>query len=271
MLAALRWNVAHGIRFFRISSDLIPFGPLDAFPFDWAEAFDWKFRELRRLVKAEGLRVTSHPGQYTVLNSPRPEVVDASVEELDFQAEVLRRIDPKGTLTLHVGGAYGDKEAAMDRFAQNLDRLGAAARERLIIENDDTTFTLEEVVGLAERTGLRVVVDLFHHKLNPGEGRTWDDGLVPLMQRAVDTWGGGVPKLHLSSHRAGTRTGHADTVTAADLDALLAVMEAVGTPEAPYDVMLEAKSKEHAVLDVRRYLDTGEPPAVELEPTEAAG
>lgn len=273
VLASLRWNVAHGIRFFRISSDLIPFGPLDAFPFDWAEAFDWKFREMRRLVKAETLRVTSHPGQYTVLNSPRPEVVDASVEELDFQAEVLRRIDPRGTLTLHVGGAYGDKPAALDRFAQNLGRLSDAARERLIIENDDTTFTLEEVVGLAERTGLRVVVDLFHHKLNPGEGRTWEEGLVPLVQRAVDTWGTDVPKLHLSSHRAGTRTGHADYITAPDLDELSAVMEAVGPAEAPYDVMLEAKEKELAVLDVQRYLDTGVMPerGVELERTDAAG
>ena len=273
VLASLRWNVAHGIRFFRISSDLIPFGPLAAFPFDWAEAFDWKFREIRRLVKAEKLRVTSHPGQYTVLNSPRPEVVDASVEELDFQAEVLRRMDPKGTMTLHVGGAYGDKPAALDRFAQNLGRLSDAARERLIVENDDTTFTLDEVVGLAERTGLRVVVDLFHHKLNPGEGRTWDDGLVPLMQRAVDTWGRGAPKLHLSSHKAGTRTGHADYVTAPDLDELVAVMDAVRPAEAPYDVMLEAKEKELAVLDVQRYLDTGEMPerGVALEPTEPAG
>lgn len=260
VLAALRWNVARDLRFFRISSDLIPFGPLPEFPFDWAEAFDWQFRNIRRLVKAEGLRVTSHPGQYTVLNSPREDVVQNSVDELDFQAQVLKRMDPKtGTMTLHVGGAYGDKEAAMDRFEQNLERLSDDARQRLAIENDDTTYTLDETVGLAERTGLPVIVDLFHHKLN-SSGETWDEGLPELMDRAVATWGKRVPKLHLSSHKPGTRTGHADFLDMDDVDELVALMEGVGEPDAPYDLMLEAKKKEAAVLEVRRYLETGERP-----------
>lgn len=279
VLASLRWNVAHGIRFFRISSDLIPFGPMPAFPFDWAEAFDWKFREIRALVKAEGLRVTSHPGQYTVLNSPRETVVQNSVDELEHQARVLRLMDPKGTMTLHVGGAYGDKPAAMDAFAHNVGRLSDAARSRLILENDDTTFTLAEVVGLAERTGLAVVVDLFHHLLNPGtgtaaahpSGETWDAGLIPLLDRAVATWGGRPPKMHLSSHRPGTRTGHADFLAMDDVQALVDVMAQVGAPDAPYDVMLEAKRKEIAVLEVRRFLDTGERPAraVPMEAVES--
>ena len=263
VLRSLRWNVEHGIRFMRVSSDLIPFGPLPEFPFDWTEAFDWQFREIRRLVKAEKLRVTSHPGQYTVLNSPRPEVVQNSVDELDFQAQVLKRMDPKGTMTLHVGGAYGDKASALDRFAQNVERLSDDARARLALENDDTTYTLEETVGLAERVGLPVIVDLFHHKLNPGlEGeRTWDEGLIPLLDRAMATWGTRPPKLHLSSHKPGTRTGHADYLSMDDVDELTAVMEQVGKPDAPYDVMLEAKKKEQAVLEVQHYLDTGERPS----------
>ena len=270
VLAALRWNVAHGIRFFRVSSDLVPFGPLEQFPFDWAEAFDWQFRQIRRLVKAEGLRVTSHPGQYTVLNSPREKVVADSVDELDFQAQVLKRMDPKGTMTLHVGGAYGDKAAALDRFAENLGRLSDDARARLAIENDDTTYTLAETVGLAERTGLPVIVDLFHHLLNPGTEaaggsedptpRVWDDGLVGLLDRAMATWGTRPPKLHLSSHKPGTRTGHADYLDMDDVDRLVGLMDQVGAPDAPYDLMLEAKKKELAVLEVRRYLDTGERP-----------
>ena len=271
VLAALRWNVARDVRFFRISSDLIPFGPLPEFPFDWAEAFDWQFREIRRLVKAEGLRVTSHPGQYTVLNSPHPEVVENSVAELDVQARVLKLLGGD-TMTLHVGGAYGDKAAAMDRFEQALDRLSDEARKRLAIENDDTTYTLEETVGLAERTGLPVIVDLFHHKLNPS-GATWDEGLEALLERAVATWGKRAPKLHLSSHKPGTRTGHADFLDMDDVDELVAVMEAVGEPDAPYDLMLEAKTKERALLEVRRYLETGERPdrPIPMESVEEAG
>ena len=268
---ALLWNVEHDLRFFRISSDLIPFGPLPEFPFDWAEAFDWLFRDVRRLVKAEGVRLTSHPGQYTVLNSPREEVVENSVAELDFQAQVLKLMGGD-TMTLHVGGAYGDKASAMDRFEQNLDRLGGEARGRLAIENDDTTYTLEETVGLAERAGLPVIVDLFHHKLNPS-GETWDAGLGELMERAVATWGGRAPKLHLSSHKPGTRTGHADYLSMDDVDELVEVMAGVGEPDAPYDLMLEAKQKETALLEVRRYLETGERPgrAIPMETPEEAG
>ena len=259
VLAALRWNVAHDLRFFRVSSDLIPFGPLPEFPFDWAEAFDWQFREIRRLVKAEGLRVTSHPGQYTVLNSPRPDVVQNSIDELDFQAQILKRMDPTGTMTLHVGGAYGDKPAALDRFVQALDRLSDDARARLAIENDDTTYTLAETVELAERTGLPVIVDLFHHILNPS-GASADEGLLDLLGRAMATWGRRAPKLHLSSHKPGTRTGHADYLDMDDVDRLVDLMDQVGDADAPYDLMLEAKKKEQAVLEVRHYLATGERP-----------
>ena len=259
LLASLRWNVAHGIRFFRASSDLVPFASHPDFPFDWAEAFDWKFEEVRRLVKAEGLRVTVHPGQYTVLNSPREEVVEAAVAELEYHARLLELMDPKqGTMTLHVGGAYGDRPAALARFAEHLGRLSDAARARLVVENDDKTFTLAETVALGERTGLPVIVDLFHHRCNPS-GATWDEGLVSLLERAVATWGGRVPKLHLSSQRPGSTTSHADYLLMEDVQTLLDLMAQLGG-EAPFDLMLEAKAKECALLEVQRYLDTGEVP-----------
>ncbi|HIL58781.1 MAG TPA: UV DNA damage repair endonuclease UvsE [Rhodothermales bacterium] len=269
---ALRWNLEHGLRFFRISSDLIPFGPMDVFPFDWEEAFAWKLKSIRKLVRKEKLRVTSHPGQYTVLNSPRPEVVDASVDELEHQARVLRAMDPKGTMTLHVGGAYGDKPAALERFEQNIARLSDDARQRLAIENDDTTWDLPEVVELAERTGLRVIPDLFHHLVFPDDTLP-DEELAELLERAAATWGRGVMKLHLSSQKPGTRVSHADFLDMDDVDRLLALMDRVGDADAPYDVMLEAKRKEKAVLEVRRYLETGERPAraLPMETVEEAG
>ena len=253
ILDMVRWNADHGIHFLRISSDLVPFATKPAFPFDWAEAYDWLFREIRRTVKAEKMRVTAHPGQYTVLNSPKPGVADEAIRELEHQAKLLSLIDPNGTLTLHVGGAYGDKPAALARFADNFARLSPLAQGMLILENDDTTYSLDEVLPLCETLGVPLVFDYFHHQcLHAGDD--YRAGLVEKLERVVATWSGRVPKFHLSSAREdGPRTAHADYVHRDDLDEFVAVMDAVGG-DAPYDIMLEAKEKERAVLDLQAHL-----------------
>jgi UV DNA damage endonuclease len=262
ILDMVRWNAEHGIHFLRISSDVVPFATKPEFPFDWAEAYDWLFRDIRRVVKAEGMRVTAHPGQYTVINSPKPRVVEESIRELDHQARLLSLIDPKlGTLTLHVGGAYGDKAAAVERFAENFRRLSEPARRMLILENDDTTYHLDDVLPLCERLGIPLVFDYFHH-LCHHVGDEHDDGLTEKLERVAATWGGRVPKLHLSSARPdGPPTAHADYVRPEDLDAFVEVMDAVGGDE-PYDLMLEAKAKERATVALQAYLRDGTVPDV---------
>ncbi len=253
------WNVEHGIHFLRISSDIIPFATHPDFPFDWAEAYDWMFRAIRRQVKKHKMRVTNHPGQYTVLNSLREEVVAESVKELDHQARLLRLIDPvQGTLTLHVGGAYGDKAAAMARFQSNFDRLSDEARAILTLENDDTTYTLDDVLPLCEALEIPMVFDFFHHRVLH-EGDDPMAGLADKLERVVQTWGSRAPKFHLSSARPGPegqRGAHADYVLMEDVQWVMDVMERVGGAR-PYDLMLEAKQKDLAVLEVQRYLGTG--------------
>ena len=261
ILDILGWNVGRGIRFFRISSDLIPFATLPAFPFDWEEAYAWKFDEIRRFVKAEGLRVSSHPGQYTVLNSPNERVVEESVRELEHQARVLRKMDPKqGTLTLHVGGAYGDKAAAVERFKQNFERLSPDVRGMLTLENDDTTYHLDDVLPLCESLGLPLVFDFFHHRCHH-VGESPMEGLTGKLERVVKLWGRRVPKAHLSSQRPGpgSPTAHADYVEASDFQAFVDLMADVGG-DGPYDLMLEAKRKEGAALELLTYLETGAVP-----------
>lgn len=259
----VEWNARHGIHFLRVSSDVIPFATVEGFPFDWAEAYDWLFRAIRRAVKRHKIRLSNHPGQYTVLNAQRPEVVADSVRELDHQARFLRLLDPvQGTLTLHVGGAYGDKAASIERFKQNFHRLSDAARAMLTLENDDTIYTLDDVLGLCEDLGIPLVFDFFHHRLLH-EGDDPLDGLEEKLERVVATWGRRVPKFHLSSARPGPnpqRGAHADYVRMEDVQFVLDTMARIGG-DAPFDLMLEAKQKERAVLEVQHYLETGEVPA----------
>jgi sugar phosphate isomerase/epimerase len=151
----LKWNVQHGIRLFRIGSSIIPFASHEQFTLDWASAFAGEIATIRQYVKDNGLRLSMHPGQYTVLNSPNPKTLADSVREIEWQTRLVSELDPEqGVAVLHIGGAYGDKEKAIDRFAEHFHRyLSDTARSRLVIENDDVTFTLDDVLSLHEMTG----------------------------------------------------------------------------------------------------------------------
>jgi UV DNA damage endonuclease len=196
-----------------------------------------------------------------VLNSPKQRVVEESIAELEHQARFLDLIDPvQGTLTLHVGGAYGDKAAAVERFVETFGRLSERAQQMLILENDDTTYSLDDVLPLCERLGIPLVFDYFHHQcLHSGDD--YREGLTEKLDRVVATWGGRVPKFHLSSARPdGPATAHADYVRPEDLDEFIAVMDTVGG-DGEYDIMLEAKAKERATLALADYLRDGTVPA----------
>lgn len=246
LLYTLRWNVERGIHFFRIASSVIPLASHEAFPTDWRAVFADQLAEIRAFVEANSVRLSMHPGQYTILNANRPEVVTAAVGELEYHAAFLAATDPaSGTMTLHVGGAYGDKNAALGRFAEGFARLSPEARARLTLENDDRTFTAAEVLGLCETLSIPMIFDFLHHKLNPTY-ETWDAELVPMLERVVKTWGAHIPKLHLSSPRDFT-TAHADFVEMVDFMQAVDALAAFGG-DAPYDLMLEAKMKDVAVL-----------------------
>ena len=127
LLETCRTNIAHlrnlitytkgqGIELFRISSDLIPFGSSDANTLPWWEEFASELAAIGVLAQEGGIRLSMHPGQYTVLNSPRKEVVDNAIADLVYHAKVLTSLGCEGKIVLHIGGAYGDKGEAAKRF-----------------------------------------------------------------------------------------------------------------------------------------------------------
>ena len=253
----LEWNLTQGIHFLRIGSSIIPLASHEAFPFDWRERFEKELTHIRDFTRQHNMRLSMHPGQYTVLNSPKETVVKASVRELEYHAAFLEAVDPdSGTMTLHAGGAYGDKVTSLERLEENIELLSPLARGKLTLENDDRTFHTEDILGVCEKMGLPVIFDFFHHKLNPVNER-WDEGLVPLVERVVKTWDERIPKFHLSSPRDFT-TAHADFVELSDFLQVTDTLEQIGGDE-PYDVMLEAKQKDVALL---RLLEEMTPQAV---------
>src|SRR4051795_9725185 len=279
----LRWSIEalHGIfdflerrdiRMSRMSPALAPYAThpdLPQFHGQVAECRE-ELAALGERARGMGLRLSTHPGQYVVLNSEKPEVQAAAVRDMELQAELMDAmgLGPEAVVILHVGGAAGGHPAALDRFERGYALLSDRARERLVVENDDRTFALRDVLELHRRTGVKVVWDILHHHCNDPEGIPDREAL----ELALASWPPDVrPKIHYSTpktaleerrRKAGRRIerswvlpqlrAHADMIdpiafeqfvreTAAGLD---------------FDVMLEAKGKDLALERLREQLTT---------------
>ncbi len=246
----LHFNRANDIFLYRISSMIIPFGSHPVNQLRWWEEFGPKLAQLGLFIRANDMRVSMHPGQFTVLGSPKPDVVTSAIEEIDWHVRLLDwlGVDDTCKVIIHIGGAYGDKPAAMRRFVQVANSLSKRHRARLVIENDERTYSAEEVLAISDLTGLPVVFDWLHHQANPGS--TTDD--AELIARCFATWRerDGIPKIHLSSQVPGGPVGkHDDWIDPNDLEHFLAV-----APDRPFDCMLEAKRKDQALFKLRRDL-----------------
>jgi len=163
------YNIKNNLKLFRISSDLIPFGSSPLNQLEWGVIFKDKFKELSRKIKDNQIRVSMHPGQYTVLNSPDEGVVDRSIQDLIYHAKVLDCLETNSTskIILHIGGVYGDKKSAITRFLNNYQRLPQNVKNRLIIENDERSYNIADVLEISRSLNIPVVFDNLHHKINP--------------------------------------------------------------------------------------------------------
>lgn len=248
LAAILEWNLEREIRFFRIGSSVIPFASHPGFELDWQERFRDELSTIREFAERHEVRLSMHPGQYTVLNSAREQVVENSLRELEYHARFLESVAPDvGTVTLHLGGAYGDKEEALRRFVDNFARLSPSAQQRLTLENDDTSYDIDEVLLLCGMLDRPAVFDFFHHRCLHRRPH-WRDDLPTLLESVISSWRGSRPKFHLSSPREEGRTAHADYVSRDDLLETLAVLQRQGG-DGTFDLMLEAKQKDRAVLE----------------------
>lgn len=255
----IHYNTDHGIRLFRISSDIIPFGSHPAMTVDWRTEFRETLSGIGEQIRQSGTRISMHPGQYTVLNSPRLKVVENAIADLQYHTAFLDALGCNAThkIIIHIGGVYADKPQAMKRFVENLKGLDACVRARLVIENDDALYTAEDVLNISKQTGLPVVFDIFHHMLNPADG-----GLSPYdwMHRCAETWDkkDGKQKIHYSQANPKARGGaHSDTI---DVQAFLQFYNQLHTKDV--DIMLEVKDKNLSAI--KCILATMENPPIRL-------
>ncbi len=252
----LGWNVDHGILFFRISSTTVPFASHPIMDVDWQSIFAPALAELGEMINAHDMRINMHPGQYTLLNAPKPEVVQQSIAELQYHAELLDllRLDHTHKIQIHTGGVYGDKVAASERFVETYAALPDQIRRRLVIENDERQYSLADNLYIHERTGIPLLFDVFHHSIfNDGETLGEALGLV------IPAWKGqGRAMVDYSSQDA-TKQAGAHTA-AIDLDDFATVLPDLLARDP--DLMLEIKDKEASVLRAMEYIEEWSPSGV---------
>lgn len=243
LMSILQWNCQNGIHMFRISSDIIPFGSHSINKIEWWRTFKRELSECGKFVKTNDIRVSMHPGQYTVLNSPHEEVVEKSIADLEYHCRFLdaMEVDYKNKIVLHVGGVYGNKLSAMGRFKSNFNRLSASLKKRVVIENDDKGYTIEEVLGICMELGVPAVFDNLHHKLNPCLLELED-----IITHVESTWKpeDGPVKLHYSDQDLERKGGaHSRSIVTKNF---LSYMERIKGLDA--DIMLEVKDKEVSAM-----------------------
>ena len=262
---------AHDLRVFRMSSSTVPYGTHPDMPqFAFRRQIEDCAAELAALgdkARAYGIRLSTHPGQYSVLNSETEAIAAKAREDVEQDALLLDALGagPEAVVVIHVGALGGDRTAALDRFARSHESLSDTARRRLAVEHDERLFDVADVLGLHRRLGCRVIYDHHHHRCNVAPG--YEDAARAIGEVCA-TWPEGVrPKLHLSSPRTELRPDgrpplldqHSDFVTPWDLRELL------DAAARPVDVMLEAKAKDLAVAWVRRQLERLFPEYLEAE------
>ncbi|MEI8315311.1 MAG: UV DNA damage repair endonuclease UvsE [Verrucomicrobiota bacterium] len=250
LLDTLRYCATHGIGAFRVNSQVLPIKTHPTAGYAVEElpghrAIVARYRECGAFARAHGLRLSFHPDQFVVLNSPNPLTLKNSLAELDYQSTVAEWIDAD-TINIHGGGAYGDKPAALRALCQTIERLPARVRARLTLENDDKIYTPRDLLPVCTALGVPLVYDVHHHRCCP-DGST----MAATTAAARQTWARREPLFHISSPLdgwAGPRPQrHHDYINAADF------------PKAwigwPLTVEVEAKAKELAVAKLRADLE----------------
>lgn len=251
----VRWNDKYGIKFMRLSSEMFPFASHEEYGYKLESFAADTLREVGKVIAELGHRVTTHPGQFTQLGSPRKQVIDNAFRDLEYHDEMLSLLklpeqqNRDAVMILHLGGAYGDKPAAIERFKENYAKLPQSVKNRLVLENDDVVWSVHELLPLCEELNIPFVLDYHHHNIifDETQIREGTKDIMELYPRILETWHkkGITPKMHYSepTPAAITRTARRKHSPR--------VMTLPPCPDT-MDLMIEAKDKEQAVFELMR-------------------
>jgi len=239
--------ISDNVKLFRMSSDLVPFATHELIKgIDYMSWLKPDLKRLGKIVKNNNIRVSMHPSQMCIINSPKSDVVKNSVKDLIYHYNLLNLIGLDDfNIVIHVGGVYGDKAEAVKRFVNIFNRFPEKLKQHIILENDDKSYTINDVLEIHNETGVKVCFDYHHHVCN-------NDGSELNLGAVFGTWGDVVPKIHVSSPKSDKEfRSHSDIIDFSYCKDFF-----ISSKGYEFDVMLECKDKDLAVdkfvMDYRR-------------------
>jgi UV damage endonuclease UvdE len=249
----IAWNHDNNISLFRMSSEMFPFATHpDYYKHYNLDQFKETLISIGKLAKEYNQRLTFHPGQYNQLTSVRESVVEKSIIDIDFHAKIMdyMELDSQSVIVIHGGSKQGGKADALSRFCTNFASLSKSSQSRLVLENCEMAYSVEDLLPIANKLSIPIVLDYHHHNLNPST-----EDLELLTLRVLDTWKcrNIIPLFHLSESREGVlltdnitkRRAHSDYIKALPVQLLKALENHV------IHVDIEAKCKELAVRQLK--------------------
>ena len=252
IIKILEWNRMNGIKFFRLSSALIPWGDqIDITQLKDYKEIKWELKKAGLFAKFHNIRITSHPGPFNVLVSPKESVVEKTIADLELHGKVFDMMglekSPYNKINIHCNGVYGDKKSAMDRFIKNFQRLSKSVQKRLTIENDDkaSMYSVKDLMYIHNAIKIPIVFDYHHHQFCTG-----DLSEEAALKLAATTWPKGItPVVHYSESKA----LHENNAKEKPQAHSLYIKSLPNVYELDVDIMVEAKAKELAILPFLKY------------------
>lgn len=250
----LLWNVENNIFMYRATSKMIPFAThkdiLKDFSFRWYEDEDIlnSLNDIKNIVLENNIRLSMHPDHFTVLNSPKDQIISNSLENLTYHKDLLEMMSGSD-LIIHTGGVYSDKSLSIKRFIDTFNSLPIGISKYLRLENDDISYSLKDVIKISKICGIPIVLDIHHHNCKNDDNLDIKD-LIPDI---ANSWYSTnlFPKCHISTGIDSYKDRrHADYISPGDFFAFCDI-----TSNITVDLMVEAKMKELAVLNLKSFLN----------------
>ena len=243
----LKYNIRNDITFFRMTSELIPLVNHPDVHYDFINQYRDYYKKIGNIIKSNNLRVDLHPSAYTVLNSVNDTVVVSTINILEFYQKMYKSMEINSKIVLHVGSKVGGKKAGIKRFIDNFNKLNKDLQKLIVVENDDRSYNIRNVLSLCEKLNIPMVLDYHHFKVNKNNEKIED-----YIQRIFNTWKDDIPKIHFSSPKdKKNKRSHNDYI---NVDDFIDFIEKIKFIDKDFDIMIEAKQKDDALFRLIRQL-----------------